>query len=141
MMKGAVMFASLLVTGESLTYIGSDDPSASVPFWYSGSDLGETADGVGSKVSLVWGSPFTKSGQDLTVDLSDCVNDVQRSVPSSAVRTKTRSTPQWSSPSFAWRFRSSARRAALSARRRALEAGTFPTPLLFVRRVRNWERS
>ena len=32
MMKGTVMFASLLVTGESLTCTGSDDPSASVPF-------------------------------------------------------------------------------------------------------------
>ena len=63
-----------------------------------------------------------------------------RSVPSSTVRTKTRSTPQWSSPSFAWRFRSSARRAALSARRRALEAGTLPAPLLFVTQVRNWAR-
>ena len=62
MMKGAVMFASLLVTGESLTYIGSDDPSASVPFWYSGSDLGETADGVASKVSLVWVSHSPRVG-------------------------------------------------------------------------------
>ena len=43
-MKGTVMFASLLVTGESLTCTGSDDPSASVPFCYSGSDLGETVD-------------------------------------------------------------------------------------------------
>ena len=34
----------------------------------------------------------------------------------------------WSSPSSAWRFRSSARRAALS-RRRALEAGTLPASL------------
>ena len=62
MMEGAVMFASLLVTGESLTYIGSDNPSASVPFWYSGSDLGETADGVASKVSCL-GTSFTKSGR------------------------------------------------------------------------------
>ena len=43
-MKGTVMFASLLVTGESLTCTESDDPSASVPFCYSGSDLGETVD-------------------------------------------------------------------------------------------------
>ena len=54
MMKGTVMFASLLVTGESLTCTGSDDPSASVPFCYSSSDLGETADGVASKVTPVW---------------------------------------------------------------------------------------
>ena len=40
-----------------------------------------------------------------------------------------RSMPQWSSPSFVWRFRSSARRAALLARRRALEAGTLPVSL------------
>ena len=43
-MKGTVMFASLLVTGESLKCTGSDDPSTSVPFCYSGSDLGETVD-------------------------------------------------------------------------------------------------
>jgi len=93
MMKGTVMFASLLVTGESLTCTGSDDPSASVPFCYSGSDLGETVDvkvdsfaseagtidvtGSGLESISCLGKSFTKSGQDLTVDLSDCVNDVQ----------------------------------------------------------------
>ena len=68
-MKGSVIFASLIVTGESLTCTGSDDPSASVPFCYSGADLGETVDvkvemrrgqsislEVVWKVSLVWGS-------------------------------------------------------------------------------------
>ena len=53
MIKSTVIFASLLVTGESLTCTGSDDPSTSVPFCYSGSDLGETADGVVSKVTPV----------------------------------------------------------------------------------------
>ena len=59
------------------------------------------------------GKSLIKSGQDNTVDLCGCVNDVQ--IGSSTFRTKTSSTSQWSSPSFAWRFRSSARRAALWA--------------------------
>ena len=63
MMKGTVMFASWLVTGESLTCTGSDDPSASVPFCYSGSDLGETADGVASKVTPVWRSHSPRVGR------------------------------------------------------------------------------
>ena len=63
MMKGTVMFASLLVTGESLTCTGSDDPLASVPFCYSGSDLGETSDGVASKVTPVWRSHSPRVGR------------------------------------------------------------------------------
>ena len=55
MMKGTVMFASLLVTGESLTCTGSDDPSAPC---YSGSDLGETVD-VKRTASLVRLGPST----------------------------------------------------------------------------------
>jgi prophage tail gpP-like protein len=93
MMKGSVIFASLIVTGESLTCTGSDDPSASVPFCYSGADLGETVDvkvdsftneagtiditGSGLESISCLGKSFSKSGQDLAVDLSDCVNDVQ----------------------------------------------------------------
>ena len=81
MMKGTVMFVSLLVTGESLTCTGSDNPSASVPFCCSGSDLGETVDvkvdsfaseagtidvtGSGLE-SYCLGKSLTKSGQDLT---------------------------------------------------------------------------
>ena len=125
------MFASWLVTGESLTCIGSDDPSASVPFCYSGSDLGETADGVASKVTPVW-------RQDLTVDLSDCVNDVQ--ISSLQCCSDQDEIHAAVVKSFAWRFCSSSRRAVLSARRRALGAETLPSPLLFVSRVRNWER-
>merc|ERR1711916_369628 len=72
---------------------GSDDPSASVPFCYSGADLGETVDvkvdsftneagtiditGSGLESISCLGKSFSKSGQDLSVDLSDCVNDVQ----------------------------------------------------------------
>ena len=61
-MKGTVMFASLLVTGETLTCTGSDGPSASVTFCYSGSDLGETADGVGLESYSCLVKSFTKSG-------------------------------------------------------------------------------
>ena len=43
-MKSTVMFASLLVTGESLTCAGSHKLSASVPCHYSGSDLGDAVD-------------------------------------------------------------------------------------------------
>ena len=93
-MKGSVIFASLVVTGESLTCNGCVVPSASVPFCYSGADLGETVDvkvdsfftnetwtiditgsGLGS-ISCLRKS-FSKSRQDLSVDLSDCVDDVQ----------------------------------------------------------------
>ena len=60
---------------------------------YSGSDLGETVDvkvdsfageagiidatGSGLESISCLGESFTKSGQDLAVDLSDCVHDVQ----------------------------------------------------------------
>ena len=107
MMKGTVMFASLLVAGESLTCTGSDDPSASVAFFYSGSDLGETADGVASKVTPCLGKSFTKSGAGSHGGLERLRERRADQFPSSTVRTKMRSTPQWSSPSFAWRFRSS----------------------------------
>ena len=64
-----------------------------MPFCNSGSDLGETVDvkvdsfaseagtidvtGSGLESISGLGKLFTKSGQDLTLDLSDCVNDVQ----------------------------------------------------------------
>ena len=91
------MFVSLLVTGESLTCTGRDDPSTSVTMCYSGFNLGETVDvkmdtitseteiidviGSGLESIPCLGESLTKSGQDLMVDRS-------------TVRTKTRSTPQ-----------------------------------------------
>ena len=92
-MKSSAMFVSLLITGESLTLTGRDDQSTSVPFCYSGFDLRETVDvkmdsitnetetvdvtggGLGSIPCL--GKSLTKNGQDLTVNLIECVSDVQ----------------------------------------------------------------
>merc|ERR1712012_1014524 len=98
---GAI-FASLIVTGESLTCTGSDDPSASVPFCYSGAALGETVDvkvdsftneagtiditGSGLESISCLGKSFSKSGQDLSVDLSDCVDDIHATVSKSFIR-------------------------------------------------------
>ena len=87
------MFVSLLVTGESPTCTISDDLPTSVLFYYCGSDSGETVDvrmdsfagetgtidvvGSGLENIPCLGKSFTKSGQDLMVDLTECVSDVQ----------------------------------------------------------------
>ena len=71
------------------------------------------------------GESFTKSGQDLTVDLSDCVYDVQiSSLQYCSHQDEIHATVV---KSFV--------RVALSARRRALEAGTLPASPLLVTQV------
>ena len=78
---------SLLVMGGSLTCTGSEDLPTSVRFYYRDSDSGETVDvrmdgfadetetidvtGSGPESIPCVGNSFTKSGQDLKVDLTE----------------------------------------------------------------------
>ena len=93
MMKSTVILVSLFVMSEPLICTGCDDLPTSVPFHYDGSDLREMVDvktdsfaldtgitdvsGNDLESNSCLGELFTKRGQDLTVDLIDCVDDVQ----------------------------------------------------------------
>ena len=116
-MKSATLFDSLFIMDETLMRTGSGDPSTSVPFFYDGSDFRETVDVKTESFAIETGiTDMTGSG----LESISCwiALTMSRSFPSDTVWTKTRSTPQWSTFSFARKSCSSAHRAAPSTRRR-----------------------
>merc|ERR1712209_108032 len=97
------------------TCTGSGDPPSAVPFCYTGSKLGETVNlkvnsfdseagsfdltGSGLESISCLGKSFSKSGQDLVADLSDCVSLASFQNSSTAL-TKIRLSPPSKSVSF-----------------------------------------